>query len=48
MIKLGVVAGDGVGPEVIAESLEDRFASLEKQEEIERVLAELKSQRQAG
>lgn len=31
-----------------AESLEDRFASLEKQEEIEKMLEELKSQRKAG
>lgn len=33
---------------MIAESLEDRFASLEKQEEIEKILEELKSQRKAG
>jgi len=34
--------------ELNGDSLEDRFASLEKQEEIERMLAELKKQRGAG
>jgi len=34
--------------ELIAQNLEDRFASLEKHEEIEKMLADLKSQRHAG
>lgn len=34
--------------EMAAESLEDRFATLEKQEEIEKMLAELKNQRKAS
>jgi phage shock protein A len=34
--------------ELMSESLEDRFASLEKHEEIEKMLEELKSQRKAG
>lgn len=34
--------------EMMAESLEDRFATLEKQEQIEKMLAELKSKRQSG
>jgi phage shock protein A len=34
--------------ELLADDVEDRFASLEKQEEIERLLNELKSKRKAG
>ena len=34
--------------ELLADNVEDRFAALEKQDEVERLLAEIKSKRKAG
>ena len=34
--------------ELLADNIEDRFASMEKEQELDRLLAELKSRRQLG
>ena len=50
-LKQKVAHGEAVGQakmEMLGDDLEDRFAQLEKEDEIERLLSEIKSKRAAG